>query len=87
MEVSSNLTFSEPAQTLDEEQHNAVERVDDEENDEKFRELVFYEEEDVLVPVILDDFEDTARLILRGQGQKVHHTYVSLSGFGKTRMR
>jgi hypothetical protein len=32
------------------------------------------------VPVILDDLEEATRLILRGQCQKVHDTYVSLSG-------
>ena len=72
MEVDANLTVGEPAQALDEEQHDAVKHVDNQENGEEFGEFVLNDGDDVLVPVILDDFDETARLILRGHGQKVH---------------
>jgi hypothetical protein len=74
------LMVGAAAQALDEEQHEAMKHIDDEKDGEELRQLVLNEEDDVVVPVTLDDFDDTAGLILRGQCRKVHDYDVSLSG-------
>jgi hypothetical protein len=69
-----------PAEAFDEEEHQTVERIDDEENDYEFWELVLNDGDDVVLPGALDAFDGADRLILRGHGQKVHDYDVSLSG-------
>jgi hypothetical protein len=74
------LMVGAAAQALDEEQHQAMEPVDDEKNGQELGELVLNDEDDVVVPVARDDLGDTAGLILRGQCRKAHDYDVSLSG-------
>jgi hypothetical protein len=80
MKVSVNLMFSKTAKAFNGQQYEAVEYIDDEEDSEELRQLVLNDEDDVVVPVTLNDPGNTDGCILRGQGQKVHDYCVSLSG-------
>src|SRR5258708_1582093 len=78
--LEDGVMIGEAGEAFDEEQQQAVEDEDNEENDEKFRQLVLDNGDEVVFPVTLDDPDDVGRLILRGHGQKVHDYHVSLSG-------
>ena len=80
MEVDASLTIGAATQALNEVQHEAVEHEDDKQNGEELRQLVLNDEDDVIVPVTLNDSDNTGGCILQGQGQKVHDCCVSLSG-------
>jgi hypothetical protein len=76
MEVR-NLAVGSGAHLFDEEEDNALKDEDDKKNDDDLRQLVLQKEDDVVMPIALDDLEDA--LILRDHGQKVHDYGVSLS--------
>jgi hypothetical protein len=76
----AHLMIGEAMHAFDEEQHQAVEYEDDEENGENFWEPVLNDEDDVVLPAMLNGLNEAYRLILRGHGQKVHDYDVSLSG-------
>jgi hypothetical protein len=73
----ANLVVGPGAHLFDKKEHYALEREDDQEDDNDFGQLVLQKQDDVSVPVMLDDLKDA--LILRGDYQKEHDCGVSLS--------